>query len=131
MPLNQCAKFGPGKMLEQLIEQASDLYHCFALLVGGVWRSPGQGTVRQRSLSLSVPNSGDFHCEPNRGEQNQTNSVGIANRDAGGRRRPAYRAPRFASSNGVFLSILTRLGGLRFCRGYSPDLRASSAQPIH
>ena len=36
--LDQCGELGPGKMLEQLIEQARDLYDCVALLVGGVWR---------------------------------------------------------------------------------------------
>jgi hypothetical protein len=37
-------------MLEQLIEQAGYLYDCLALLAGDVWRSSGQGTIRQRSL---------------------------------------------------------------------------------
>ena len=50
MFLHQCGKLGPGKMLEQLIEQAGCLYDCLALLVGDVWRRSGQGTIRQRSL---------------------------------------------------------------------------------
>jgi hypothetical protein len=33
-----------------LIEETRDLYDGLALLVGDVWRSSGQGTVRQRSL---------------------------------------------------------------------------------
>jgi hypothetical protein len=47
---DQRSELGPGKMLEQLIEQTRDLYDGFAFLVGGVWRSSGQGTIRQRSL---------------------------------------------------------------------------------
>ncbi len=50
MFLHQCGKLGPGKMLEELIEEAGCLYDCFALLVGDVQRSSGQGTIRQRSL---------------------------------------------------------------------------------
>ena len=50
MLLDQCGKLGPGKMLEQLIEQTGYLYDCLALLVGDVWRRSGQGTLRQRSL---------------------------------------------------------------------------------
>jgi len=34
--LDQRSELGPGKMLEQLIEQARDLYDGFALLVGDV-----------------------------------------------------------------------------------------------
>jgi hypothetical protein len=37
-------------MLEQLIEQARDLYHCLALLLGGVWRESRQGISRQRPI---------------------------------------------------------------------------------
>ena len=48
--LDQRSELGPGKMLEQLIEQTRDLYDGFAFLVGGVRRSSGQGTIRQRSL---------------------------------------------------------------------------------
>ena len=47
---DQRSELGPREMLEQLIEQTRDLYDSFAFLVGGVWRSPGQGTARQRSL---------------------------------------------------------------------------------
>jgi hypothetical protein len=47
---DQRSELGPGKMLEQLIEQTRDLYDGFAFLVGGVWRSSGPGTIRQRSL---------------------------------------------------------------------------------
>ena len=47
---DQRSELGPGKMLEQLIEQTRDLYDGFAFLVGAVWRSSGQGTIRQRSL---------------------------------------------------------------------------------
>ena len=50
MFLHQRGKLGPGKMLEQLIEQAGYLYDCLALLVGDVWRRSDQGTIRQRSL---------------------------------------------------------------------------------
>ena len=50
MLLHECGKLGAGKVLEQLIEQAGCLYDCLALLVGGVWRRSGQGTIRQRSL---------------------------------------------------------------------------------
>ena len=48
--LYQRRELGPGKMLEQLIEQARYLYDCLALLVGDVRRSSGQGNIRQRSL---------------------------------------------------------------------------------
>ena len=48
--LDECCELGAGKMLEQLIEQTRDLYDGFAFLVGAVWRSSGQGTIRQRSL---------------------------------------------------------------------------------
>ena len=48
--LHQRGKFGPGETLQQLIEQARDLYHGLALLVGGVWRSSRQGTIRQRPI---------------------------------------------------------------------------------
>ncbi len=47
---DQCCELRPGKMLEQLIEQTRDLYDGFALPAGCVWRSSGQGTIRQRSL---------------------------------------------------------------------------------
>jgi hypothetical protein len=50
MLLDQSCELGTGKMLEQLIEQAGYLYHGHAFLVGDVWRSSGQGTIRQRSL---------------------------------------------------------------------------------
>jgi hypothetical protein len=48
--LDQRSELGPGKMLEQLIEETRDLYDDFAFLVGGVRRSLGQETVCQRSL---------------------------------------------------------------------------------
>jgi hypothetical protein len=48
--LDQHSELGPWKMLEQLIEETRDLYDGSAFLVGGVRRSPGQGTIRQRSL---------------------------------------------------------------------------------
>ena len=48
--LDQRSELVPGKMLEQLIEETRDLYDSLALLVGGVWRSSGQGIIRQRSL---------------------------------------------------------------------------------
>lgn len=47
---DQRPELGPRKMLEQLMEQTRDLYDGFAFLVGGVWRSSGQGTIRQRPL---------------------------------------------------------------------------------
>jgi hypothetical protein len=48
--LDQRSELGSGEMLEQLIEQTRDLYDGFAFLVGGVWRSSGQGTIRQRFI---------------------------------------------------------------------------------
>ena len=50
MLLDECGKLGPGEMLEQLIEQAGDLYDGLALLVGDARRRSSQGTIRQRSL---------------------------------------------------------------------------------
>jgi hypothetical protein len=50
MLLHERGKLGPGKMLEQLIEQAGYLYDCLALLVGDVRRKSGQGTLRSRSI---------------------------------------------------------------------------------
>jgi hypothetical protein len=47
---HQRPELGPGKMLEQLIEETGDLYDGFAFLVGDVWRSSRPGTIRQRSL---------------------------------------------------------------------------------
>src|SRR5690606_34541798 len=46
--LNECSELGARKMLEQLIEQARNLYDCLALLVGDVWRGFWQETARQR-----------------------------------------------------------------------------------
>ena len=46
MFLHQCGKLGPGKMLEQLIEQAGYLYDYLALLVGD-----GLAKVRPRNDS--------------------------------------------------------------------------------
>ena len=40
--LHECGELGPGKMLEQLIEQAGCVYDCLALLVGDVWRKSDQ-----------------------------------------------------------------------------------------
>jgi hypothetical protein len=48
--LDQRGEFGAGEMLQQLIEQARDLYHCLALLLACVWRRSGQGTIRQRLI---------------------------------------------------------------------------------
>ena len=50
MLLHQRTELRTGKMLEELIEETRDLYDGFAFLVGGVWRSPGQGNIRQRFI---------------------------------------------------------------------------------
>src|SRR5574340_37418 len=47
---NECGELGAREMLEQLIEQARNLYDCLALLVGNVWRGCWQETARQRPI---------------------------------------------------------------------------------
>jgi hypothetical protein len=54
---DQRSELGPGKMLEQLIEQTRDLYDGFAFLVGGVWRSS-----RPRNDSPTFIIGGLFFC---------------------------------------------------------------------
>jgi hypothetical protein len=48
--LDECGELGAREMLEQLIEQARNLYDCLALLVGNVWRGFWQEMTRQRPI---------------------------------------------------------------------------------
>ncbi len=48
--LDECGELGAWEMLEQLIEQARNLYDCLALLVGSVWRGFWQEIARQRPI---------------------------------------------------------------------------------
>ncbi len=48
--LDEGGKLRPRKMLEQLIEQARDLYDWIALLWAACGEAPTKGTARQRQL---------------------------------------------------------------------------------
>jgi hypothetical protein len=48
--LYECTELGAGKMLEQLIEEACDLYDWIALLWAAFWRDSWRGMARQRQL---------------------------------------------------------------------------------
>ena len=45
--LDECSELGAGKVLEQLSEEARDLYDWVALLWQCVWRDSRQGIARQ------------------------------------------------------------------------------------
>ena len=48
--LDESGELGTGKVLEQLIEEACDLYDCVALLWAAFGETPRQGMARQRSI---------------------------------------------------------------------------------
>jgi hypothetical protein len=53
--LDECGELGTGKMLEQLIEEARDLYDCVALLWAAFGETPSKESLANVNYRRALP----------------------------------------------------------------------------